>query len=670
MRPFLYTVALSLIVFTCHQNRKCIEKDNRYETSINPVCFSGIKGNVADAETGEPLSARIVIYDESGEIANSYYKHLSGFFTNEDGSFEHILEPGKYSISIYHGIDFESQEIQIEVSPEQGFKTDIFLKPWYPLRNEGWVTGGGHCHLYTEHDQDNEMLEKVRKICLAQGVDFVCAAQGWAGYKDSTWQEGYACYNDDRFIIHYGSEMPKYRTGHTWWIGQTSTRDYFWNTMDETYEQKYFHSETGTEWSYDDIDFPYIPNIEVVQRFKKADNAVAIMAHPTSWWWQKRGDIRKYTTNVSSYLTFGLLAGKIWDGFVVMGYNHDHYQYQNIWFHILNLGYRMPAISELDGGFEKNDRFYYGSMRTYFHVNGEFSIPNIADAVRRGETFVTSGPIIKVNIDEKYRIGDIIRIDKNKHSLNIEVFASGDKEDYLSYIIVYRKGEIYKLWDIREEKLRTFKGSLEFTEKEQAWYVVKAYGRKAWENPEHLDVLKVCDKSLKIEPPPYNGNIHDVCITSPFYFWPKGQNDPEAMSSEVNLTLLSPGGENIKNASIDILVNGSLYNKISLIDGTARFIMPVHGLLKISIADNNSIFRGLFLDYKPHLKLLEKLVSGKWMDDHAADISYTAGEVPWEAFQFKETKEILTKVNWEIEFIQNERDTLWQEFEDRFKKTN
>ena len=34
-------------------------------------------------------------------------------------------------------------------------------------------------------------------------------------------EDGYAKFNDERFTLCYGSEMPKYRTGHTWWIGQT-----------------------------------------------------------------------------------------------------------------------------------------------------------------------------------------------------------------------------------------------------------------------------------------------------------------------------------------------------------------------------------------------------------------------------------------------------------------
>ncbi len=293
MKNSIYLLSILLVLFSCNRNRKTAGETVDFETTLSAVSFAGLKGNVADAKTGERLSARIVILDESGNAVNSYYNHLPGFFTNEDGSFEQELEEGTYTLTAYHGIDYESQEMQIELGPDQGFEANIFLKPWCSLKEEGWVNGGGHCHLYTEIDKDTAMLGKVRKICLAQGIDFLCSAQGWSGYNDSTWREGYAKYTDDRFIMHYGSEMPKYRTGHTWWLGQTRTRGYYWNAIDKNYEEKYYQADIGTAWSYAAINFPNIPNPDVVQGRKKAENAVAIMAHPTSWWVQDRGEITK-----------------------------------------------------------------------------------------------------------------------------------------------------------------------------------------------------------------------------------------------------------------------------------------------------------------------------------------------------------------------------------------
>lgn len=55
------------------------------------------------------------------------------------------------------------------------------------------------------------------------------------------------------------------------------------------------------------------------------------------------------------------------------------------------------------------------------------------------------------------------------------------------------------------------------------------------------------------------------------------------------------GGEIINDASIDFLVDGSLLKTVELVDGKAKFDMPVHGILKITSGER-IIYRGLFLD--------------------------------------------------------------------------
>lgn len=638
-----------------------------HENSIENSNFRGIKGEVYEAETGQGLAARILIRDTLGRVIDSYYDKSPGFFTEENGSFSKELNLGKYEMEVSHGIDRLSTKFSFEISETQGVEAKIYLESWFNFREEGWVNGDGHCHLYTEHKPDPEMAALVRRICMAQGVDFVCASQGWAGYNDSTWEEGYAQFSDDRFILYYGSEMPKYRTGHTWWLGQKSTHDYFSQSMDTTYENQYYQSHENTHWDFDNLSFPNIPDIEIVQRLKEKDHLVAIMPHPTSWWMQERGDIEKYTTNVVSYLSFGLLAGQIWDGLVVMGYNHDHIFYQNLWFNVLNQGYRMPALGELDGGLSQQDRFYYGSMRTYYKLDGDFTIQNVTEAVRKGRTFVTSGPIIQTNIDDRYEIGDVILAGSDNHQLNISALASGNSDDFLSYVIVYRNGEIHKLWDLRKEKPRKFDESINLKETEQAWYVVKAYGSKAVEDIASLDILSLCDKSEHGVFPDFSGDIHDVCITSPYYFRPMGVEDPDPMVSNIELKLIDPeSGDFIEEAALEVLVNGETINRHQLEGGSLSFSMPIQGWIRIRVEGYPEIRRGLYLDYLPHLKLLEELASGDWRSTLEKGYLYTAGEVPWEAFNYEKTREILSNVNWEIEMKSNERDLRWESFDSLF----
>ncbi|HSD66274.1 MAG TPA: hypothetical protein VLF95_06215, partial [Vicinamibacteria bacterium] len=436
--------------------------------------FAGVRGRVFDAASGRPLPARVEIRDARGEPVSSYYRHCPGAFTEEDGSFEVSLPRGRYSVEVHHGIDYVSEKGAFDVEAERGATLRAFLSPWIDLRARGFVNGDGHAHLYTDKRPDEAMAARVRRICRAQGVDFVAACQEWSGYDERNWRAGFARFSDERFLLHFGAEVPKYRTGHTWWLGLTSTRGRFPSMMDVTYENEYYQSAKPASWTFDTLPFPNIPDVELVPRFRAADGAAAaVVPHPTSWWWQPRGGAVKYTTNVPAYLPFGLLAGPLWDGMVVMGYDPDHYFYQDLWFHVLNEGYRMPAVAELDGGYEPDSRFYYGSMRTYFEVGDDRSMGAVVRALREGRTFVTSGPIVLATVDGRHPVGSVLSSDGAPHTLRIEARASGDRDDALSYVLLLRNGRIHRLWDLRGRAPRRFEEDVPLSESARAWYVVK-----------------------------------------------------------------------------------------------------------------------------------------------------------------------------------------------------
>jgi len=628
---------------------------------------TGLRGVVTDRQNGEPLPARLVLTDAHNSVIGSYYNRYPGFFTGEDGTFHFDLLSGEYTLEVFRGIDYVSQTHTITVRQDQVVNISIALQPWVALRKLGWVNGDGHAHLYTDIQHDEAMLSLVRRLCRAQGVDFLCTNQGWACYDDHDCRDRYARFSDDRFLLYYGAEMPKYRTGHTWWLGLESCRDYFAAAMDTSYENHYYQEETGTSWDFTSLPMPFIPDEELVSRFKRAEGALACIPHPTSWWWQKRGVIEKYTTNVCAYLSFGLLAGKLWDGLVVMGYDSDHYFYQNLWFHILNQGYRMTPLAELDGGYGPDNKFPYGTMRVYYQVGDTLSMDRLIQAVRQGRTFVTSGPLVFTDLDNKYRPGDELPANGAGHNLHIDAYASGDADDYLTWLVVFRNGQIHKLWDLRAEKPRHYVTELPVQESSHAWYVIKAYGRKSWELSENLDVMAVC---RKIEQGVFNAtdnNERDICLTSPYYFRPPGASEPAALESQVAITLLHPvTGQALPQGAIEVQLNGTVIGAHPLKNGKVSFSMPCNAILKISAPGLTPITRCLYLDYPPQQKLIETLANGSWLQQNNWQNTMHPGQVPWEAFHFDKTKEILTNVDWIIVMQPNERDALWKDFETLF----
>jgi hypothetical protein len=586
-------------------------------------------------------------------------------FTEEDGSFEVPLPPGRYTVEAHHGLDYLSERADFEVTAENGVSLEAALAPWVDLRGRGYVNGDGHAHLYTDKRPDDAMAARVRRICLAQGVDFVAACQEWSGYDETSWRPGYARFSDERFLLHYGAEMPKYRTGHTWWLGLTSTRGRFASTMDTTYENEYYQSSKPGSWAFDALPFPSIPDVELVPRFREADGAAAVVPHPTSWWWQSRGDAVKYTTNVAAYLPFGLLAGPLWDAMVVMGYDPDHYFYQDLWFHVLDEGYRMPAVAELDGGYEPESRFYYGSMRTYFRVGEDRGMGAVVRALRAGRTFVTSGPIVLAGIDGRHDVGSVLPADGAPRTLRIEAFASGDRDDALSHVLLFRNGRIHRHWDLRERAPRRFEERVVLRESERAWYVVKAYAQGS-PDPAHLDVSEVC---LRIADGSFGGALApraSVALTSPFYFRPAGSPaDPPPLEPRVRLRLVEPrAGRGVERAHVTTLVSGRAVGRHDVLAGRAELRMPLGAVLRIEAPGRPAIHRSLYLDYAPHRALLEEVATGRWLDRNGWRRSLQPGQLPWEALRFREAKALLADVDWVIELLDNERDGAWRQLSD------
>jgi hypothetical protein len=462
--------------------------------------------------------------------------------------------------------------------------------------------------------------------------------------------------------------MPKYRTGHTFWLGLESTRGYYDESMDTTYENEYYQVARNPEWSFETLPFPSIPDPEIVARLREAEDAVALVPHPTSWWWQERDGVEKYTTNVASHLAFGLLSGRLWDGLVVMGYDPDHYFYQNLWFHVLNEGYRMTPVAELDGGLEPGTRFYYGAMRTYVQAGPDLTMDRVVDAVRRGRTFVTSGPIVLARLDDGYEVGDTVPADGEARTLRVQAFASGDREDHLTYLVLFRNGRVQRLWDLREERPRAVEEELTLRETESAWYVFKAYGRNSDRSPAALDVMRVCDDIVAGRPAPAWSPESDVALTSPFYFRPEGVGDPPALLSRVRLTVTDPvRGEPVPEGRVRVQTLGQTIQTHELSTGRAELTMPVNAWLLLDVPGTPTLRRSLYLDYLPHRDLIERLATGRWLETYGGKGSLQPGQVPWEAFHLAEARRVLSEVDWTVEVRPNERGDLWDRFEALFE---
>ena len=73
------------------------------------------------------------------------------------------------------------------------------------------------------------------------------------------------------------------------------------------------------------------------------------------------------------------------------------------WYHVLNAGFRFPGIAASDYPACRK----LGDCRTYAHVDGEASFPAWLRAAAEGRSFMTTGPLLLLDVDE-HLPGDIV----------------------------------------------------------------------------------------------------------------------------------------------------------------------------------------------------------------------------------------------------------------------
>ena len=102
-----------------------------------------------------------------------------------------------------------------------------------------------------------------------------------------------------------------------------------------------------------------------------------------------------------------------------MSEHFDNLRFQE-WYRYLNCGYRLPAVAGTD---KMGAWIPAGAYRAYAHLgDGEFSFANWAKAVKSGNTFISSGPLILFEADGRAP-GSDIRVTSSGASIEVRAEA-------------------------------------------------------------------------------------------------------------------------------------------------------------------------------------------------------------------------------------------------------
>ena len=337
-----------------------------------------LHGKVVDAATGRPTPVRLAFRSREGryippyghrtEINDGWFqdygadvKLMDTSFAYVDGTFQVELPVGDVYVEMTKGFEYAPVRRKLNIEPGQRELT-LEISRHINLRSKGWVTADTHVHFLSP---STAVLEGQ-----AEGLNLISllAAQ-WGDLFTNVGDlfHGPLASKDGETMVQVSTENRQHLIGHLGMVGGHGA-------------PVYPMSACGPEESY--LGGPLWNSLaDWADAQRKREGLVVAVHFP-------------YPT---AELAADIVLGKI-DAVELYPYNEHFNTLQFLdWYRYLNCGYRLPAVS----GTDKMGAFIpVGARRTYAYLGQEeFSFVNWAKAVRNGNTFMTTGPLLLFQAD-------------------------------------------------------------------------------------------------------------------------------------------------------------------------------------------------------------------------------------------------------------------------------
>lgn len=367
---------------------------------------------------GELLPARIYLRAADGQ---SYFPHGSyprvqsgpeDYYFHTDGNFSVTLPVGEAQLEVWRGFEYEPVYRPVNVRRGESTAIEVELARSIDMAVEGWHSGDNHIHPnYGGHYRvtPEDLLHKAQAEDLNVANGMIANYWGNSRIEDLEHFQGhphdFAGHShgeaEERTIVYYNEEYRPSFFGHLSLLNLIELITPF------------FIGSSGTAWH------AHYPDNATVLRKVHGQGGIGGYVHPFGLS-HRKPELAGFTSG-SRELPVDAALG-VADFVDLACIWSDELGTAEVWYRLLNTGSRIAATAGTDAMTDIWRHPAVGTTRSYVYTgSSELDYDEWAEAMKQGRAFVTSGPIITLDVSGQ-GMGGELRVSKGE-SVDVSVTA-------------------------------------------------------------------------------------------------------------------------------------------------------------------------------------------------------------------------------------------------------
>jgi hypothetical protein len=424
---------------------------------------------IDDAARATPARIHLLAADGKFYTPPVGYARITGtsrhcFFTS--GDFTVDLPPGETALTAVKGYEYTPAHGRAVIRPGQTAKLTLQLTRRVDLPARGWYSSSTHVHMNYGGNRHNTP-EALALMAAAEDLHIVNSLVANTDVRFFDYQyfgrgREHPLRNPVPGVkITFGEEYRSQFYGHTYLAGL----------------KDHLILPYGTAYEGIALDAIYPTNADMMAK-AKAQGAVTGYVHPFGESDPLESGLGAKAFPVDAAL--GLVDTLDWAA-ALRGQ-------LMVWFRMLDNDFRIAPTGGEDSIVDLHNRKLIGSIRTYAYLGKDFSVEAWYDALRKGRTFFSTGPLLDFRVNGE-QAGGSVRLPAGGGPVTVEgrVWSAGP----LSKVTVYHKGGVLKQLPARAGAFR-----FDISAGDSDWLVLAAEG--PFYEPFDADYLLAATNAVRV----------------------------------------------------------------------------------------------------------------------------------------------------------------------------